>query len=113
MDLKPKSMPKNIDELDALWKKVLDDYSANKPKYSYGTWDINTALRLCYPRWRVLMENFEEIFKGLKPKDLYPEDKVGSWHGPGGIYSLCQFISRIDKLDKRFKKKCKEAGVLD
>jgi len=106
-DLKGKKMPKDIKELNAFWKDAV-----SKSKDGYASWDVNTSLATGYLRWQVLIENFGEIFKDLTVKDLYPKSEVGCWHGPGGIYSLSTFSSNINKLDKRFKEKCKKAGII-
>lgn len=85
---------KTIEDINDFWKKSIVK--------GQSCADYNTYLPLCYPRWEVLMKNFDLIFHGLDPEVLYPSAKVNSWHGPGGVYSLCCFRTGILKLDKRF-----------
>lgn len=101
-----------IDGLDNFWKKQIKQFNEGHTDYN-SQWDINTALDLCYPRWRVLMENFSSIFYRLGPKSLFPKKYVNQWHGPGGIYSLCSFDSRIEKVDRRFRNACIKAGIVN
>jgi len=99
---------KTIDDLDAFWKT-----NVGKPKrdnYGYIDWDISSTAKF-YKKWRVLMENYNYIFRRLGDKTLYPRLKVRGWHSPGGICSLSEFKSQIPTLDKRFKKACENAGA--
>ena len=115
--LKTTKAPKDIDSLDAYWQKAITEFAEESARvrqenrWMPGSWDIESALKICYPKWRVLMTNFNKIFKDLTAEDLYPLSGVGKWHGPGGIFSLCQFGSNLTEVDKRFREICKETGA--
>ena len=96
---------KNLNEVEDIWANIKPGGSA------YKRVDFTSMLPFCWPKWRVLMENFNEIFKGFGPKTLYPDWGVGRWHGPGGIFSLCKHATGIERLDGRFEEACVKAGV--
>ena len=85
----------NIEEINEFWKKIIQT--------SKGITDINHYASN-YRRWGILMENFAEVFDGLKTKDLYPEGYINDWHSSGGIVSLSNMQTQVKELDNRLKK---------
>lgn len=73
-------------------EKIFKDSSGSDAHYMSYCWD----------KLFLLMENYDEIFDGLEPKDLHTSSGVGSHSN--GIARLCQFESGSDKLNERFKK---------
>ena len=87
----------NIKEINEFWKEVV----ARK----FGTDGVYiTSYAPNYKKWGVLMENFAEVFNGLKPADLYPKNLVENWHSSGGIVSLSRMQTQIKELDSRLEK---------
>jgi hypothetical protein len=85
----------NIKEINEFWERTIQ---TNKAIHDISNYASN------YKRWGILMENFAEIFDGLKTEDLYPKYSMGNWHSCGGIVSLGDMRTQIKELDSRLKK---------
>lgn len=90
----------DVKGLEQYWKELIDD--AKGDNFLTNT-DVSTYLPICYPKWRMMMENFSDLFD-LTAEEAYPMASVGHWHVSGGIYELCKFNSTIGKLDEKMKK---------
>lgn len=88
--------PNNIEELEHSWRRVIKGYNDD----SFINSDAYEYLPECYPKWRMMMENFYDLFD--PSIEFYPKNR--NWHSAGGIYQLCRFKSTISKLDKKMKK---------
>jgi hypothetical protein len=84
----------NLDEAEALFK---EHFSQNV--------DLNdkNIFNHSWPKFRMIMTWYKEIFEAIPQKDLLPASKVGEWHSPGGISSLCHEATQIPKLDKSMR----------
>ncbi len=91
--------PNNIEQLESSWRELIRDRNG---RINHEFFDIPTYLLECYPKWRMIMENFYDLFD---PRiEFYPKNGGGLWHSVGGVYELCRFNSTISLLDKKMKK---------
>jgi hypothetical protein len=79
----------NLDQVEERFKELCVKGAKRGGYYSPGAGDIKQLLPPSWPKFRTIMTKYDDLF-GNKPKDFwFPKAGVGSWHGPGGIYSLC------------------------
>lgn len=73
-------------------------------KSSPGTWtDLGDYLPKCWPKFRMLMKDYDKVFGDLSFEDCNPLDMCFEWHDKGGIVSLCSYITKVPELDKRVR----------
>jgi hypothetical protein len=87
-----------VEEVEEVFGKMV---AAAKGGYSG---DAAYHLPSAHKMFRVIAENFNDLFKDLSADELYPRDRTTRWHGAGGIVSLSKFASNITRLDSRLKK---------
>jgi hypothetical protein len=85
----------------------------NNSKTSYYSTDLSRLLPPSWPKFRMYMEMYQKMFGNRTKAFWNPEDGVGHWHSPGGIYSLSsntmpnkrlsRHIVRMNKLYKKSK----------
>jgi len=94
--------PLNTEGLESLKKNFekIADRTSN--------WSDSYYLYQCYNKFEIIMKHWKEIFSE-NIKDNYPDGAYKhSFHGCGGIVSLCTFATNIGEIDKKFKKICEE-----
>lgn len=91
--------PIDIEQLESSWRELV---KSRNNGHVHQQFDIPTYLLECYPKWRMIMENFYNLFD---PKiEFYPKNSSGLWHSVGGVHELCKFNTTISLLDKKMKR---------
>jgi hypothetical protein len=85
---------RNIKEVE----KKFEDLSRNRDRYT-----DNTYLSIAWPKFRMLMTYYNEIFRSRPTDFWYPPSKVNDWHSYGGIVSLCNFETDVPHIDELIK----------
>lgn len=84
-----------LDQVEDRFKWLCNNKTARASGYSLNN-DLVRSLPRAWPKFRILMDQYEYIF-GRRPKSFWhPSKSVNSWHGQGGIYSLCSGNVRQD-----------------
>jgi hypothetical protein len=73
-------------------------------KTSEEMWtDLGEYLPKAWPKFRMIMKSYDEIFGKYSFGDCNPEKKCFEWHDKGGITRLCTFGTGVPELDSRMK----------
>lgn len=64
-----------------------------------GYGDLGSLLPASFPFYRMLMEEYNILFQERPLSFWYPKGFVGSWHGSGGIWSLCTAQTQVVSID--------------
>lgn len=57
-----------------------------------------------WPKFRMMMEKYDDLFGRFSKEELMPANKVKSWHSCGGIMSLTTFTTKVETLDGNMRK---------
>jgi hypothetical protein len=87
---------KNINEVEERFNELCNE---NYKKYN----DCGAYLPITWPKFRMLMEYYDEMFRSKTNDFWYPSSMVSGWHGNGGIVSLCRFSTNVDRIDNLTK----------
>lgn len=92
----------NLDSLKKNFEKLSDKGEA---------WTDKGYIARCYTKFEIIMKHWKEIFSE-NIMDNYPDGNYKhSFHGCGGIVSLCTFSTRIGDVDEKFEKICEKYKV--
>lgn len=61
--------------------------------------DTEKYLPVVYPKFRMLMLYYKDMFELKSTEFWYPMGRVRDWHTSGGIYSLCSFDTKDPGID--------------
>ncbi len=70
--------------------------------------DCGAYLSASWPKFRMLMEKYNELFRSKTTAFWYPSSMTSRWHSSGGIVSLCKFETCVDHIDDLMREACAE-----
>lgn len=87
----------NIKDVHDFFLKIREDKNKLGPDYYYSEQ---------FPMFEMFMRKYRQLFD-LPQETLFPKHFEYSWHGSGGISSLCTYQTYIRELDKKVEKEWK------
>lgn len=78
----------SLDHVEERFSKLCGSCKDGTIKWTIGSDDLIRLLPASWPKFRMFMELYPRMFGSKTKKFWNPEEGVGQWHGPGGIFSL-------------------------
>jgi hypothetical protein len=93
----PKEELKNINDVNAFFKQIVDSYGKSGYDSPLGE---DRGYIPHYPKYEMFMAKYKELFGSLSIETLFPKGASG-WHSNGGITALSRSSTGIRVLDEK------------